>query len=213
MTLHLYFLRHGQTVLSRDNLFCGAGTNPELTADGSEMAQAFATGYKALPWTAIFTSPQLRACQTVKPLCEALGRRANERPELKEIDFGAWDGLGPDEISKRYHDDFVRWSADPAWNAPTKGESAITVARRVRPLIEEIRATIPDGNVLLVSHKGTIRIALCDLLGIDVSRFRDRLACPVGSVSIVEFGSRGPLLKALADRGHLSDRLKALPGT
>ena len=36
---------------------------------------------------------------------------------------------------------------------------------------------------------------------------------PVGSVSVVEFGSHGPLVKALADRSHLDERLRNLPGT
>jgi broad specificity phosphatase PhoE len=54
---------------------------------------------------------------------------------------------------------------------------------------------------------------LCALLGIDVGRFRYRLVCPVGSVSIVEFTDEGPLLRALADRSHFSEELKTLPGT
>ncbi len=67
--------------------------------------------------------------------------------------------------------------------------------------------------MLIVSHKATIRIVLCGLLGIDVGRFRYRLACPVGSVSIVEFTSEGPLLHTLADRAHLDEKLRSLRGT
>ncbi len=50
-------------------------------------------------------------------------------------------------------------------------------------------------------------------MGIDVGRFRYRLACPVGSVSLVEFTRNGPMLKALADRSHLSEDLRSLRGT
>jgi probable phosphoglycerate mutase len=87
------------------------------------------------------------------------------------------------------------------------------IARRGLQVIEEIKQTYSDGNVLVVSHKATIRIVLCSLLGIDVGRFRYRLACPVASVSVIEFGSFGPLLKSLADVSHLDERLKAQPGT
>jgi broad specificity phosphatase PhoE len=80
-------------------------------------------------------------------------------------------------------------------------------------VVEEIKERYTDGNVLIVSHKATIRITLCSLLGIDVGRFRFRLGCPVGSVSVVEFGSHGPLLKVLSDRTHQSERLRNLPGT
>jgi broad specificity phosphatase PhoE len=89
----------------------------------------------------------------------------------------------------------------------------VAIARRGLGVIEEIKDRCSDGNVLLVSHKATIRIILCGLLGIDVGRFRYRLICPVGSVSIVEFTSQGPLLHALADRSHLSETLRGLPGT
>ena len=87
------------------------------------------------------------------------------------------------------------------------------MARRGLEVVEEIRATHHEGNVLLVAHKATIRIILCALLGIDVGRYRFRLACPVASVSTVVFGSEGPRLEALADRSHLSERLRELPGT
>ena len=87
------------------------------------------------------------------------------------------------------------------------------IARRGLSVIEEIKSQCPDGNVLIVCHKATIRIMLCSLLGIDVGRFRYRFVCPVGSVSVVEFTQHGPLLVAFADRSHLSEQLKSLPGT
>ena len=116
-------------------------------------------------------------------------------------------------MARDCHDDYISWLADPAWHAPTDGELAIMVATRGLRVIDEIRQEFEDGNVLVVSHKATIRIMLCSLLGIDVSRFRYRLACPVGSLSVVEFSSEGPLLRSLADRSHLSETLRALPGT
>jgi probable phosphoglycerate mutase len=79
--------------------------------------------------------------------------------------------------------------------------------------LKKLSSRFSNGNVLIVAHKATIRIMLCSLLGIDVGRFRFRLGCPVGSVSIVEFGAHGPLLHALSDRIHLDERLRTLPGT
>jgi probable phosphoglycerate mutase len=66
-----------------------------------------------------------------------------------------------------------------------------------------------EGNVLVVSHKATIRIMLCSLLGIDVGRFRDRISMPVASVSIVEMASHGPLLHVMGDRSHLRESLRS----
>ncbi len=213
MSLQIYFLRHGQTACSRENLFCGSGLDPELTPDGQEMARAFAETYRTASWSAIYASPLRRAISTAQPLADALGLKPELRDDLKEIGYGKWEGQTVEEVDRDYHDDYLRWQADPAWDAPTNGETAVAIARRGLKVVEEVRARFDSGNVLLVSHKATIRVMLCALLGIDVGRFRYRLSCPVGSVSIIEFGQQGPLLRTLADRAHLNERLRALPGT
>jgi broad specificity phosphatase PhoE len=199
--------------MSRDNVFCGSGLNPELTPEGQEMAQAFADSYAKLKWEAVYASPLQRAVATATPLCQALGLSMQQREGLAEIGYGAWEGQTVEKVSEQFHDDYLRWTADPAWNAPTDGETANTISRRVLEVVGEIQEHYADGNVLVVSHKATIRIALCALLGIDVGRFRFRLGCPVGSVSIIQFAEHGPLLQTLANREHQSERLRSLPGT
>ncbi|MGB8509697.1 MAG: histidine phosphatase family protein [Pyrinomonadaceae bacterium] len=213
MSLRIHFLRHGQTSFSRENAFCGSGLDPELTADGVEMARAFADARRAEHWDALYSSPLRRAVATARPLAEALSMDVELRDELKEIGYGAWEGQSVEAVTREYHDEYIRWLADPAWNAPTNGELAVLIARRGLSIVEEIRGRFSSGDVLVVSHKATIRVVLCGLLGIDVGRFRYRLVCPVGSVSVVEFGEQGPLLHTLADRSHLNERLRSLPGT
>jgi probable phosphoglycerate mutase len=213
MSLTLYLLRHGQTTLSREDNFCGSGLDPELTPEGLEMAHAFAAAYRHKQWAAIFSSSLRRSITTAQPLCDALRMIVEPRAELNEIGYGKWEGLSKEIVERNYHDDYISWLADPAWHAPTGGELAVTVAQRGLQVIREIKERFDHGNILVVSHKATIRIILCSLLGIDVGRFRYRLVCPVGSLSIVEFTSEGPLLQALADRSHLSEVLRSLPGT
>jgi len=213
MTLTLHLLRHWQTAFSRANAFCGAGLDPELTPDGAAMARCFADHYTRVQWAAVYASPLQRAIATAQPLCNALGMEINLRDDLKEIAYGEWEGQSVEAVNSEHHDGYIRWSSDPAWHAPTGGEPAVAIARRALRVVEEIRDTYTDGNVLAVSHKATIRILLCSLLGIDVGRFRYRLACPVGSVSVVEFAAQGPFIRVLADRTHLDARLRELPGT
>ena len=213
MTLRLYFLRHGQTELSRADVFCGSGLDPELTPEGFQMAQAFVAAYRTKSWRAIYCSSLRRTAATAQPLCDATGIPMQVRADFNEIGYGKWEGLTRADVEREYHDDYISWLADPAWHAPTAGELAITIARRSLRAIDEINQQYTEGNVLVVSHKATIRIILCSLLGIDVGRFRYRLGCPVGSVSVVEFSLEGPLLHSLADRSHLSESLRALPGT
>lgn len=200
-------------MLSRDNVFCGSDSDPELTPEGTEMARAFADAYQTLPWKAVYSSPLRRTLATAQPLCDALHIQAEKRDGLKEIGYGQWEGKSVEGVSRTFRDDYLRWTADPAWNAPTGGEPANAVAQRGLQVVEEIKGRFANGDVLVVAHKATIRVLLCALLGIDIGRFRYRLGCPVGSVSVVEFTEHGPLLHLLADRAHLNEQLRLLPGT
>ncbi len=213
MPLRLHLLRHGQTPTSRDNVFCGAHLDPELTEEGLAMAEQFAMAYATTPWKAIHAGPLLRTQVTARIIGERAGVAVETRDALTEMDYGRWDGLSAAIVDNEFHDDYVRWTADPAWNAPTDGETAIALARRMLGVVEEVTHKFTSGDVLFVTHKASIRALLCTLLGVDVGRFRYRFGCPTGSVSVVEFGQRGPLAMAVADRSHLDARLRGLEGT
>jgi broad specificity phosphatase PhoE len=212
MSLTLYLLRHGETVYSKSGGFCG-DLDPELTEDGLQMAQAFADAYHTLSWNAVYVSPMKRTIATATPLCKAIGLEMELREGLKEIRYGEWEGQTTAFVKDKYANDHVRWLTEPAWNPPTGGETAVQIASRASLVITEIEEKYSEGNVLVVSHKATIRIVLCALLGIDLGRYRDRINTLVGSVSVVRFESHGPLLERLGDRAHLDARLLALPGT
>ncbi|HEX7194204.1 MAG TPA: histidine phosphatase family protein [Chthoniobacterales bacterium] len=210
MTLTLYFLRHGQTVMSRDDILCGCGVDPDLTSEGAQMAREFGEAYRAFPFEAIFCSPLRRTLATAQPISELRGLVPEIREDLKEMDYGKWEGLCRREVMQKYHDDYLRWEADPAWYPPTGGETADALARRALRVVEEIKRRFEKGAILVVSHKATIRALLCALFGIDVCRFRHRFDCPVASLSVIEFGNHGPLMRALADRSHLSEQMRML---
>jgi probable phosphoglycerate mutase len=212
MSLNIYFLRHGETSSSIVGGYCGR-LDLDLTPEGYQMAEDFANAYENLAWQAIFASPLTRTIATATPLAKKLGMGIQQRDGLKEIAYGNWEGKTPEQVNREYHDEYVEWLADPGWNSPTGGEKGIDIARRSSEVLEEIERNYPSGNVLVVSHKATIRIMLCSLLGIDVGRYRDRIALPVASVAIVEFTNKGPLLKVLGDRSHLRSELRNRQGT
>lgn len=212
MSLRIYFLRHGETVYSHQGGYCGV-LNPNLTPEGQAMAQAFADAYRSHPWTAIYASPMQRTLETVKPLCDATGIALQVRDGLKEMNFGDWEGKSTEEVKTRYLDDYIRWMTEPAWNSPTGGETAVEVASRAMLVVAEIEDNHQDGHVLVVSHKSTIRIMLCNLLGIDQGRYRDRINALAASLSIVKFDVHGPMLEVLGDRSHLPPALRDRVGT
>jgi broad specificity phosphatase PhoE len=137
MSLIIYFLRHGETTASQTGGYCGT-LDPGLTSAGYQMAEDFADAYKSLPWVAVFSSPLRRAVATAKPLCEAAGIRMQLKEGLREIAYGQWEGKTPEEVNREFHDDYVRWLADPGWNAPTGGERGIDIARRSSLVLKEL---------------------------------------------------------------------------
>jgi probable phosphoglycerate mutase len=212
MSLKIYFLRHGETTHSKTGGYCGE-LDPELTPIGLQMAQAFAQEYSKIPWQAVYCSPMKRTIATAKPLCDAIGMTMELRDGLKEIKYGQWEDLTVEQVQGKYLQDHLNWLTEPAWNPPTGGETAVQVASRASLVISEIQEKYKDGNILVVSHKATIRILLCSLLSIDLGRFRDRIEMQVASVSVVKFDRYGPLLQRLGDRSHLPPDLRNLPGT
>jgi probable phosphoglycerate mutase len=70
-------------------------------------------------------------------------------------------------------------------------------------VLEDIRLAHANQTVLLVSHKATIRVITCALLGLYVGRFRDRVACPTASLTTFQFAERGPMLVRIGETTHL----------
>lgn len=208
MSLTLYFLRHGETPFTKTGAYCGS-LNPELSSEGRQMAEAFAAAYRNLPWAGIYVSPMKRTIATAEPICAAVGVEMQLREGLKEMNFGTWEGNTPDWVREHHLDDYINWMTEPSWNPPTNGETAVEVVSRGLSVMAEIEAKFSSGNVLIVAHKTMIRILLCNLLGIDLGRYRDRMEVRVGSVSVVKFSTYGPLLQRLGDRSHLNEVLQA----
>ena len=149
-----------------------------------------------------------RTIATAKPLCDALGLEMQLRDGLKEIRYGKWEDKSVDFVKQHYWDDYIRWLVEPAWNPPTGRK----ISSRASLVIAEIQEKYADGNVLVVSHKATIRIVLCGLLGIDLGRCRDRIEMLAGSVSIIKFDIHFPL-QVLGDRAYMGEELRTRPGS
>ena len=165
--LTLYLVRHGQTDLSRANQFCGDLDIP-LNETGTAMAEALGLRYGGDPWAGIYASPRNRARATAQPVARRAGLEVQVLEGLREISYGEWEGKPEEEVAHMDPERFAAWGANPADVAPPGGETGRQIAVRALAAVEEVRARHAEGQVLLVSHKATLRVLLCALLG-DVS--------------------------------------------
>jgi alpha-ribazole phosphatase len=210
--LEIYLIRHGQTDFSRENRFCGS-IDPPLNDVGRRMADAFGAAYADRAWAGIYSSPSQRARATAAALASRAGVEPVIDDGLREVSYGEWEGLRHEDAKARWPDAYAYWAADTASRSTPGGETAFQVAARAAPVIERIKREHADGRVLIASHKATIRILICALLGLDVRLFRDRIGQPVAAVSRFEIKKTGPMLVMHGDIGHLPPDLRDLEGT
>ena len=216
--LDLWMVRHGQTDFSRENRFCGS-IDPPLSDVGRRMAEALGEARGGEPWTAIYCSPSTRARQTAAPLAKRAKLEPTIDEGLREISYGEWEGMKHEEAKAKFPDVYAYWAQDTASRATPGGETAFMVASRAAPVLERIRREHPEGRVLVVSHKATVRILVCALLGMDVRLFRDRIGQPVCALSRFQIkpqrnGTGGTaMLTMLGDVSHLPPDLREAEGT
>jgi len=210
--LELYLIRHGQTDLSRENRFCGS-IDPPLNAVGLQMAEAFGIAYANRSWDAIYSSPRTRTLQTANALAIRTGVAPIVADGLREISYGDWESLRHQDAQSRWPEQYAWWAVDTASRSTPNGETAFEVAARAARVLEQVRDGHAQGRVLLVSHKATIRILVCALLGIDVRGFRDRIGQPVAAVTRFNIKAGRPMLVQLGDISHLPADLRDIEGT
>ena len=91
----LLLLRHGQTPMSVDRRYSGSTSNPSLTDFGRRQARAAAERMALGDWDIswIIASPLARALETAEYASAELGLDIHVDDDLRETDFGTWEGL------------------------------------------------------------------------------------------------------------------------
>jgi len=156
-------LRHGDTRLSSEHRFSGLRDHP-LSATGTKQAQAAACRLATdAPIDAVISSPLQRAVATAAIAAGELGLAASIDDDLRETDFGDWDGLTLAEIQQRWPAAAAAWRRDPE-QAPPGGESFAETAHRVNRACDRLLRDHSGQTVVVVSHVTPIKILLCRAL-------------------------------------------------
>ncbi len=186
MTTRLYLVRHGATPLSAEDRFSGAA-NVFLSDTGRFQIERLAQRLADDNITAIYASPLDRTMETAKIIAEPHKLTPISKDGLREICHGHWEGLSRKEVEDSFPEEYAAWESDPFTFAPKDGESGISVLARALPVIREVVVGNREENVLVVSHKATLRLIISSLLGFDGRGFRDRLDQAPACLNILDF--------------------------
>ncbi len=161
----LILMRHGETGATRKHIYCGL-TDLPLADDAHERIRQTA---ERLPvFTHVYASDLMRARQTAEIV--APNADVNLRSSLREIDFGAFDGLDADEIAASMPEHWHAYMRDAVAFTFPGGDNIRAFAARTAAQARVIAAAHVGQSVLVVTHKGVILSILSMLLHADASR-------------------------------------------
>jgi broad specificity phosphatase PhoE len=173
MSGELVVVRHGETEWSATGRHTSR-TDLGLTAAGRERARALAGALGGRSFALVLSSPLRRARET----CElaGFGARAELLDDLREWDYGDYEGLTTAEIRAR-RADWMLWR-----HGCPGGERPAQVAARAERVLERARAA--DGDVIAFAHGHILRVlAACWVeLGVEAGA---RLLLGAGSFGVL----------------------------
>ena len=184
MTTQIDVIRHGEP--SGGRRYRGHGVDDPLTEAGwQQMWNAVADRED---WHHIASSPLSRCLDFAQQLSKKLKIGYSVDDQLKEIGFGIWEGLSPDEILSRDPGALEHFYKDPIKNRPEGAEPLETFSERVWQAYNEISRRHHNENVLIVAHAGVIRAITANILGMDLDRVYNSLKIEYGGIvtSIIE---------------------------
>jgi len=200
----LYLIRHGESEWNALKKIQGQQDIP-LTEKGIKQAKLIGNRLIKEDIEKIYSSDLKRAYDTAKIIGDILDIDVIPVKELREINFGIWEGLTSDILEVKYIKEHKLWLKEPE-NLKIEGaESIVEVQKRA---MESVNKIINDNNnidnVLIVSHGATLKTIILGLLGINISHFKNMSLKNV-SLSVIEFRQHNRVLTLFNDTNHLKE--------
>ena len=163
----IYFIRHGETVANAANTFQGQQNSP-LNDSGVAQAKCIANALKDVKFDAIYSSDLDRATATAMEINNVQVNFKDIITDIRfrEANFGEWEGHTYVEVMERWTDLAKKWLLDSYSTRPPGGETLDEVVGRVGAAIEDIGIKHKDETVAVICHGGTVRAAVCNILGV-----------------------------------------------
>jgi len=163
----LILVRHGETLHNVAGIAQG-WNDSALSPRGEEQAARLAERIAKMKVDAIISSPLGRALSTANVLAKACGLEVTTFDELREMNYGGWEGRSFLDVRRADAATYEEWIANADCPCPGGGESHNDVRMRLAAALEKINAARP----VVVTHGTAIRIAVTVLLDLPVMASR-----------------------------------------
>jgi alpha-ribazole phosphatase len=198
--LKLYLVRHGQTDLNKERRYQGRIDVP-LNDTGIQQARCLSMRLSSEPISKIYVSPMIRAQETARIIDDGRKIDISTCADLVEMSFGQLEGKTYEEIIKI----FPQWDSSVFDFTFAGGENLDSLVKRIKSFKNTLATLEDDTNVLVICHTGCLRVFLCLLLDIDVSRWW-RFKIDLASLTVIEHFKQNPVLALLNDTSYLNGK-------
>lgn len=161
MPTKIILIRHGQTLWSGEKRYCGL-TDIDLSVRGREQAKKLYQILRKEKIHKVYSSDASRALEFARIVFK--GFHIEKIPELRELNFGIFEGLTYQEIMKRYTKIYKKWINDPFNVAIPDSESLKDFKKRVRKIFLKIVSLNKNKVLAIVTHTGPIKIIISSIL-------------------------------------------------
>lgn len=169
-------IRHGEPVGGRK--YRGQIDDPLSEKGWMQMRNAVGSFDK---WQHIISSPLSRCHEFALSLASQHDIPLSQEPRLREVGFGAWEGLTAAEISVNDADLLFNFKRDPVTYRPPGAETIADFYQRVSLAWQELAVRHDGQHLLVVCHAGVIRMILAHVLGMPAA---NAYRIQVGSAAI-----------------------------
>ena len=163
----LYLVRHGETELNKEKVYYGF-SNPPINYSGELQCEKVKNSLSHTDFDVIISSPLERALKSAEIISSFSRENFVIYEELKELNFGLWEGKHYSQVEKEFNEEWKHWSEDWINYEIPKGESFIMFYNRVKQCTEEIVKKYENKKILIVAHGGTMKVISTVLLNMDL---------------------------------------------
>jgi len=167
----LYIVRRGTTDWNESGRIQGHMDIP-LNETGRAQARLASRRLAPLGATALYSSDLLRAYETAQIIGQSTGLGVVQKPGLREINFGVWQGLSSPQIRERDPEVYAARRANPYDVAPAGAETWRQFYDRAIQAIQEVLAMTEAQRLIVVTHSGVCTVAGLRALGFDCTGTR-----------------------------------------
>ena len=189
----LILIRHAEPVDDAHGV-CYGSLDFGLSPAGREHARRIVTALDDIAYGAVYASPRCRARETAEPLAVARGIDVAVDDDLREIDFGDFEGRRYEEIEAAEPELYRTWMESPTTVRFPGGESYADVSVRALRAFERIRTA--HQCAVVVTHGGVIRAGLAAWLAMPGDAIF-RLGQSYGGLTVVDWLEDVPLVRVM----------------